>query len=411
MELPQLQSIGMTDTNAPHIDAALSAENVVRYSKLRRALEQLLSDTSLNNDKELRALVEASSDGWIEAASLLTHPTMKKIETRHGASIDETILCKQLALASSLLEVHGSKVRRVSKFIARREPEQRQVTAAKHALGTDVLDASQEGQITILVRHSKSKANEWQEQNHFREITPEIAMEFDLFNAALSEAGVRANRKHRGTLWRHIRHVAGSRKIRMFCSPIKRAIQTVMESLDCDEATFLFGNGPPKVSLMALLCETGSGSENDGIPLKKIMEDADLDKELHGVRFRDMLDLRHFRHGVWLDSDHWWNVEFRADVRRRAAELNDMLKWRRESSDWLERPTEGECIVCFTHWGFAKEVSRKNMANFGQDSSEDSQHLDRHAILEKLAPDACWSWWRRYGQYDKVLHHADQACL
>lgn len=270
--------------------------------------------------------------------------------------------------------------------------------------------ASRDGteQITILIRHSLSKANEWQHANkdsrgNLPKVTPEIATECDLFNAALSEDGILANHKHRGILWQHIRHVAGGRRIRIFCSPIKRVLQTVLESLDCDEASFLFQNGPPKVSPMALLCEKGSGSENDGIQLDKIIQDPDLDKELHGFHIgREIMDWKHFREHVWHESEQWWNVEFRQDVRRRATGLEKILRWRREG-DWPERPEEGECIVCFTHWGFAKEVSGVDMANFGQDSPRDSQKLDRHAIREKLAPNAGWSWWRKSDEYDEVL--------
>jgi broad specificity phosphatase PhoE len=270
-------------------------------------------------------------------------------------------------------------------------------------MGSDQSKAQQPGQVTILVRHSKSRANEWQAENkdsrgRLPKVTPEIATEFDLFNAALSDAGVEANKKHRGILWRHIRHVAGNRKIRIFISPIKRVIQTLMESLDCEEAAFLFQNGPPKVSLMAILCEKGDGSENDGVLPEVIMEDADLDRELHGFRFKEMMDFTHFRDNVWHDNEQWWNVEFRQDVSRRAAGLEAMLKWRRR--DWAERPTEGECVVCFTHWGFANAVSGMHMKNFGQDSDGDSQKLHGHAILEKLAPNKGWNWWRRSGQYD-----------
>merc|ERR1712066_542046 len=99
----------------------------------------------------------------------------------------------------------------------------------------------------------------------------------------------------------------------------------------------------------------------------------------------------------------WWNVEFREAVDRRAVGLKEILKWRRDAGDWPERPAEGECIVCFTHWGFAKEVSGVDMANFGQDSSHDTKELTMRAIIEKLAPDAGWSWWRKPGQYGEVL--------
>jgi hypothetical protein len=179
-----------------------------------------------------------------------------------------------------------------------------------------------------------------------------------------------------------------------------------LESLDCTEAEFLFQDGPPKVSLMALLCEKGDGSENDGVLPETIKADTDLDRELHGFLFKEMMDWSHFRDHVWHDSEQWWNVEFRQDVRRRAAGLKEVLRWRREAGDWPERPTEGECVVFFTHWGFAKEVSGMDMANFGKDSKGDPQKLDRHAILEKLAPGKGWSCWRKSGQYEEVLHQA-----
>lgn len=261
-------------------------------------------------------------------------------------------------------------------------------------------DDADAAQVTVLVRHSKSRANEWQEQNKgssslLPAITHEIATQFGLSNAGLCEEGVRANNNHRGVLWKRIQKVAGERRIRIFCSPIRRAIQTVLLSLDCDEAKFMFENGPPKVSLMPLLCEKGSGCENDGIQPAEILADADLELsgKLHGFEKRTLIDLSHFYDHVWREEwrDKWWNEEFRNAVKARAAEFEKMLAWRRETGDWPQRPPEGECVVCFTHWGFAHAVTGVHMANFGKDRTSNPGQLAPEAILIRRDPRSSWS--------------------
>ena len=49
-------------------------------------------------------------------------------------------------------------------------------------------------------------------------------------------------------LWWHIRLVAGERVIRNFCSPsIKRALETRIESLECEAVAWLFQPGAPRL--------------------------------------------------------------------------------------------------------------------------------------------------------------------
>lgn len=106
------------------METACSDDEIERYRHLCRAVEQLLSDDNLNCDNDLQSHVVSAEDGWIDVASvLLLHPTIKKLEERHGAPIHALTLCEHLALFSEALQVRGGQVRRAQKFITREEDE------------------------------------------------------------------------------------------------------------------------------------------------------------------------------------------------------------------------------------------------------------------------------------------------
>jgi len=105
--------------------AAVSDEPPSRYTNLRCAVEQLLSDDSLNRDKQLGGEVYNAPDGWLDLTTLLLHARMVKLAERHGAEIDAALLSQELR-SSSFLEVSGNSLRRVHRFVPEEEHRRRQ---------------------------------------------------------------------------------------------------------------------------------------------------------------------------------------------------------------------------------------------------------------------------------------------
>jgi len=261
-------------------------------------------------------------------------------------------------------------------------------------------------QKVVLIRHAKSKANEWKEANGDANIDANIAQQYGLFNAPLSVAGLQAVEKHRNDLWRHIHWVAGERDIRIFCSPIKRALQTCLVSLDCEGAAPLFKEkGKVKVSPIAMVMETGNSCENEGILEATIKQDTDFDKELHGQHIgNEIMDWSHFYDGQKIKppNPEWWDKDYRNNIEQRVKEFNKLLKYR--AKHWGNKPPKGECIVVFSHWGFTLGLAGTgDMKNFGTDTEKEDSKLHKKAIMEKLGPDQKWTWWRESGEYESKL--------
>lgn len=269
-------------------------------------------------------------------------------------------------------------------------------------------------QTVVLVRHGVSVANEYKEQvcgthnyaisqvddTHFRGI---------LRNASLSMTGVGQVRRHRNTLWEHIEKIAGERRVTVFTSPIRRALETCLESLDCDAGAQIIETGNMKIYPLALVMESGSSYENNGVPLDHIEEDLYLNRDLHGKNIlTEIIDWKHFWDDVpaeLRDTGEWWSPEFRDKkvpnaedaacmmdgnglVLERARLFEKFLEWRREQVDSIP----DECVVVFTHWGFVTGLTGiSSMQNFGK---SDAKGNINKCILQRLDHRGNWKWFR-----------------
>ena len=148
-------------------------------------------------------------------------------------------------------------------------------------------------QSVVLIRHAKSVANEYKDGVSEEGHTGHYAIPFDegvrhsLLNAQLSVRGVHGVRTHAGTLWQRISRLLIGRSIVLYTSPVKRALQTCLLSLDCDEAAAIFtGDTSFRVIVMPALMEAGNTAENIGIELAAIQRCPDVFYLVEALKLR-----------------------------------------------------------------------------------------------------------------------------
>lgn len=181
----------------------------------------------------------------------------------------------------------------------------------------------------FLVRHGQSLHNQ----------AESIGLKYDKPNPELSENGKQAIQKVSSKFWIAVNKVAGKRQIRILVSPLRRAIQTCLLSLEKNmEMT-----RNVKIIITPYVTETGHNIVNKGELLEDLQRYPPLMKlqNLFPVRFE------HIKHGK-----PWWN-KYKPD------KLFKYLRQRRY--EWNNE----ECIVCFSHYNFILEISQKSLGNFG----------------------------------------------
>jgi len=265
-------------------------------------------------------------------------------------------------------------------------------------------------QSIVLIRHAKSVANEYKdgvsEQGH----TGHYAIPFEegarqnLLNSQLSVRGVHGVRTHANTLWQRMAHLKAGRDVVVYASPVKRALQTCLISLDCEAAAAIFtGDTSFRVIVVPALMEAGNTAENVGIELAAIQCCPDIFFLVESLRVRfklpasyEVLDFSQFYAGEAPKPPHrWWSMEYRAEnADDRAAEFERLLAARRQdlhmaseiddAAGVLSPETMGEVVVCFTHWGFSYAMTKGMMqTNFGVEDGDAQGEKGKEQWLER----------------------------
>lgn len=197
-----------------------------------------------------------------------------------------------------------------------------------------------------FIRHGISLANEWKHTNKKDYINLNTALFHNLYDADLSHEGIKLIRNKRNELWTEVlRH---NKTIRIFISPLKRSINTFLETIKDNNylSTSFLKN--IKVSITPLITEIGDSKENFGSSLESLkvypplLELKNIVKEINFIHFPK-------------NNIKWWGVS-----------KNDFLNKKNVFLDYLSNRTKNECIICFTHWGFTNYCFNVSLSNFGK---------------------------------------------
>ena len=211
----------------------------------------------------------------------------------------------------------------------------------------------------IMVRHGYSLSNKWKDINKKNHIDTKTANLYNLYDSELSYEGIKTIINNRNFFWNNILKISNERPIRVFVSPLKRSIQTCLLSLN-DKVKNI------KVTITPFITEKGNSRENYGMRLESIKEYPFLREYMEkGLE----VEFLHFD-----VKQSWWKIP----VKDRITYFFKYMKQRRYEWNCIE------CIVCFSHWGFIKEITNGiQLNNFG---------VSRYCTINSISPYTTSGW-------------------
>ncbi len=206
-------------------------------------------------------------------------------------------------------------------------------------------------EVTIyLVRHAESTANCYKanmgNSPDYSGVLPDIdyVRKENLFiNASLSAEGF----KQIFNKYKLPMHAINADFI--FCSPIKRAIQTALLTyydMDLDDKP---------IHILPLITEFGESPENIGVSQAKQQNDPEI------ICYKNYACIdwdQYFWQGNTPEnkqSGEWWNESFRLNINKRISDLKIILS---------HQQFKNKSVILFTHYAFIKEFTGEKKGNY-----------------------------------------------
>lgn len=196
----------------------------------------------------------------------------------------------------------------------------------------------------IYVRHGYSMANKWKNKNNTNHIDKNAAKQHNLYNPYLCDEGISDIIKTRDEFWNFIKSSSPDLPIKIFCSPLRRTLHTLLVCLQ--------NNPMPNTSvyISPLLAEIGDSCENKDVLYDVRLEPilTDISRLVHDVHFIHGCKKRYSK-----VTKHGSKVEY-------AQEFSRYIQ--------TEKTLNGCCLICFSHFETIKTITGQCLNNFGRDT-------------------------------------------
>lgn len=196
----------------------------------------------------------------------------------------------------------------------------------------------------IMVRHAESRSIEWKKNNNTKIISLENGKLFQLYNAELSEKGKIDIESAKVDFWKNVIDISNGKNIIIYCSPLRRALQTCMLSMCVQEPFLLNMFKNIKLYITPLIAETGDDCENKDETEFDITQ---YDSFIKLKSFVSEIKIMHFEDKSIISKGN--SVE----------NVNKFVQFIKT------RKIEQETILCFCHFKVIKICTGKQTNNFG----------------------------------------------
>ena len=272
----------------------------------------------------------------------------------------------------------------------------------------------------ILVRHAESLANKFRAEygRHYlggMALTAaggSLCPSAGLRNSALSFDGMQNSKNMGIELWNSLRE-RDLNQIEIWTSPIKRAWQTCLYSLENELGDHLLRNNV-KIRFKAILCESGDSCESDGIYYEQIKDDPELkvfENQYPGAiiwdrdDFYNCYDVDGLPHNMeewaqyvnvspelkddptfvrdWYHFIPWWTTEFRGHENFRNDAGFEVVRARGAATRRAIYSSLKRVIVIFSHCGFIRQLTQHPTCarHFGSPICEGPTNIKKCYIL------------------------------
>ena len=196
--------------------------------------------------------------------------------------------------------------------------------------------------IIIFTRNAESLDEKWKKAKNTTFIDNKTSVIYNLKDAGLT---LRGQKDCCNPFWKYIQRIYGNRLLKIFVSPLKRTLQTLLYS---SENIFKKNSGV-RVIITPLISEMGEGWENMGMCIEALKTYPVVLKlqEIFTVSFVNFKNT----------NKMWWETSHKKNVHKFVKHMEQ------KRYEW---GVHNECVVCISHHDTIRQITGLSLSNFGR---------------------------------------------